>query len=65
MKTAFTTVCHCGELLYVVADDKDFAAWESGVPVQKAMPYLSPSDREILISSTCEKCWDRMFGEWD
>jgi len=28
----------------------------------EAMPYLSREDREILISNTCPKCYEEMFG---
>ncbi len=28
----------------------------------EAMPYLSREDREILISNTCPKCYEEVFG---
>ena len=31
--------------------------------IQDAMPYLKPAERELLISHTCQDCWDRMFGQ--
>ena len=66
MKTAFTATCvGCNDLLYVVADSADFEKWEGGMMVQDAFPYLSASDREILISRTCEKCWDEMWKDWE
>lgn len=62
--TAFTTTCQrCNDLLWVAAKAEDFAKWEAGMAVQNAFPYLSADDREILISRTCGKCWDEMFGE--
>lgn len=36
--------------------------WERGAYIQDAFPRLSPEDREILISGTCPKCWDKIFG---
>ena len=66
MMTAFTTTClHCNDLLWVAAKAEDFAKWEGGMKVQDAFPYLSNGDREIIISRTCEKCWDEMFGDWE
>lgn len=41
-----------------------YMKWEVGnVHIQDALPQLSPSDRELLISGTCPECWDRMFPE--
>lgn len=31
--------------------------------VQDIFPYLSASERELLISHICPKCWDDMFGD--
>jgi hypothetical protein len=31
--------------------------------IQAAMPYLTPAERELLISQTCQDCWDKMFGQ--
>ena len=29
--------------------------------IQDIFPYLSPAERELLISGTCEECWNKMF----
>lgn len=29
--------------------------------VQDIFPYLSVSDRELLLSQTCNDCWNKMF----
>lgn len=36
----------------------DWDAWRSGTFVQDAFPYLTVSDRELLISGVCDSCWD-------
>lgn len=41
------------------------SAWERGAHIQDAFPRLPPEDREILISGTCPKCWNEIFGEDD
>ena len=34
--------------------------------IQTIFPYLSPAERELLLSQTCEECWNKMFrGEDD
>jgi len=41
----------------------DFDAWQEGELIQKAFPYLSADERELLKSRTCGVCWDAMFSE--
>lgn len=42
----------------------EYSAWaELGRRIQDAMPGLTPDQREMLISGTCPKCWDNMFGK--
>ena len=43
----------------------DYALWKGGAYIQEAMPYLTPDQREMLISNTCGPCFDRMFGAFD
>lgn len=53
----------CGEEKQVVVDPQDMKKWkEEGAFIQDALPYLSPADRELLISATCGECFDNMFG---
>lgn len=40
---------------------EDVAAWENGELIQDAMPYLTDGEREVLISGTCDSCWEKMF----
>lgn len=43
----------------------DWARWKGGEYVQVAFPYLDAGEREMLVSATCDRCWHKMFGEWD
>lgn len=36
--------------------------WKKGELIQDVLPELSADERELLISRTCGKCWDAMFG---
>jgi hypothetical protein len=54
---------HCGTSHLITAPAAGFIAWEGGVLIQTALPELSADDRELLISHTCGKCWDKMFPE--
>lgn len=31
--------------------------------IQDIFPYLKPSERELLISNTCDRCWHYLFSE--
>lgn len=38
-------------------------AWQNGQYIQNAMPNVSDSDREFLISGVTPEEWDEAFGE--
>lgn len=43
-------------------DPVDLAHWENGTLIQNAMPYLTPDEREFLMTG-CDKAeWDAIFG---
>lgn len=47
----------------ILVDDRDYQAWQNGELIQKVMPYLNPSQRELLISGICAPCFTKLFGE--
>lgn len=53
---------HCGVSVSFPVNGADFSRWERGEAlIQEAMPYLTAGQRELLISGTCDTCWDRLF----
>lgn len=55
---------YCGILYTILADREDVTAWLSGSGyIQDILGYLSPAERELLISGTCDNCWKNMFGD--
>lgn len=58
--SARCAVCDSRHELSIVPSDVD--RWKQGELIQDAMPYLSASERELLISGTCDDCWTEMFG---
>lgn len=63
-ETCISITCPvCGEKHLIFANVEDFLSWDEGALVQDAFPYLSPNEREMLISGICPDCWDRLFGE--
>lgn len=59
-----TVTCRiCGTTHTMTVCIDDYFDWQNGEHIQSAMPYLKPAERELLISQTCQDCWDRMFGQ--
>ena len=64
-KELITLTCtcpFCGDIKDITVTKKDFIAWDSGALIQRAFPYLDPSDRERLMTGICPTCWEGMFG---
>ena len=55
----------CGTSHNLLVNMNDMIAWKAGKYIQDAMPYLSVGDRELLISGTCDPCFDKMFKEFE
>lgn len=53
----------CGTTHTMTVCIDDYFDWQNGERIQDAMPYLTPAERELLISQTCQTCWDKMFAD--
>lgn len=61
-KVTLTTTCpECKSKNEIEAVEDDVKAWLAGMKLQYAMPYLSPDQREMLISGICPTCWNALF----
>jgi hypothetical protein len=56
---------HCDHAEDITFGFDDYAKWKDGEVIQHAMDYLTPNQREIMISGTCGKCFDRFFPPYD
>ena len=45
----------------MMVDMDDYAAWQNGQLIQNAMPYLSPDEREFLMTGITKEEWNTMF----
>ncbi len=43
--------------------DQQIAEWKAGRLIQRVMPDLTSSERELLMTRTCGACFDTMFPE--
>lgn len=41
----------------------EYNAWEAGVVIQRAMPRLSPSEREFVMTGITDDEWAELFAE--
>jgi hypothetical protein len=59
--------CHsCGVWYNILVNRYDLHDWTSGsLSIQDALSYLSPSERELLLSQTCGGCFDKIFPPLD
>ena len=55
----------CGRTTGIEVKEEDYVRWQMGALAQEAFPYLSPSEREVLISGMCFRCQDSIFGADD
>lgn len=55
----------CGAEHSVKVSLAGFEAWQNGELIQRALPELSTTEREQLISQICPKCQTSFFCEDD
>jgi hypothetical protein len=41
----------------------DMAAYEDGAYIQDAFPYLTTSQRELMLTGLTDDVWSEMFGD--
>lgn len=58
-----TTCPFCGHANEIEVNEMDYLDWGDGMTVQEAFPYLSPEEREMLISGICPTCWEKTFAD--
>lgn len=53
----------CHKIFEIEVEDTDYEDWMRGELIQNAMPYLDKSQRELLISRTCDDCFNELFKD--
>lgn len=53
----------CGAPHCVACSAEGFEAWQNGELIQNALPELTPTEREQLISRICPECQESIFGD--
>jgi hypothetical protein len=61
-ETRVTVTCAmCEGKTVITMPSESYHKWRGGTLLQVAAPMVSVDDRELLISRTCDKCWDELF----
>lgn len=63
--TVTCIMCNTEHTLLVNREDWDVYNRPCRPHIQDIFPYLSPDERELLISGTCNKCWNEIFSSPD
>jgi hypothetical protein len=58
--SGFTQIKHTIEMSI---DWEDYAAWENGMLIQNAFPYLTPDEREFLMTGITAEEWNKVFAK--
>ena len=57
-----TTCPNCGHQHTVTVKRDDYTAYTNHEKdIMEAFPYLTPSERELLITGICDDCWEKLF----
>lgn len=62
MKTLNVSCKVCGKSFKINVKREDYVKWLNGELAQYAFPYLTPDERELLITGICGHCYDKMLG---
>jgi len=56
-------ICNnCGHLFIINVNKEDFNKYMRHEEyIQDALPYLTAGERELILSKTCDDCYNKMF----
>jgi hypothetical protein len=61
--TRFSPVSLKENTMIMYVDPADLQKWQNGELVQVAFPYLTPAEREFIISGVLPGEWDTLFSD--
>ena len=61
MNTTISRTCpQCGETVTMSVPTAGLEAWNTGTLIQDALPDLTASEREILLTGIDAECWEKL-----
>lgn len=58
----YCIICNTEHTILVNREDWDLYNSPCRPHIQDIFPYLSPADRELLMSGICDECFTNLFG---
>lgn len=52
----------CKQNTMIAIPTETYDKWTTGMPIQKAWPEGSATDREVIITGICPKCQEEIFN---
>ena len=52
---------YCDYQEIITVPEADYISWHNGEYIQDAFPYLTAGQRELMLSNTCDDCWNKFF----
>ena len=52
---------YCDYKEIITVPEADYISWHNGEYIQDAFPYLTAGQRELMLSNTCDTCWNKFF----
>ena len=52
---------YCDYQETIIVPEADYISWHNGEYIQDAFPYLTAGQRELMLSNTCDTCWNKFF----
>lgn len=62
-KAAYVYCRECQKTYVIPVEKEQIERWLAGGFIQSVMPSLDAGTRELLVSGTCNDCFDKLFGE--
>ena len=54
---------YCDHEETITVPEADYISWHNGEYIQDAFPYLTAGQRQLMLSNTCDDCWNKFFPE--
>ena len=63
-KATIETECNiCGQQYSIEVSKECYDAWQKGLLDDDVLRDVSDEDRELLVTKTCDSCWQTLFPE--
>ena len=54
---------HCDYEENLSVSECDYIAWHNGKYIQDSFPFITAGQRDLMLSNTCDDCWQKFFPE--